>query len=349
MRFAQEISIFNPYAIADALIDMGTTITQTAEEIRLEAAATYATQTGLQTLSSRVSQTATAISFTLSKNGDRTAQLSMSYTKEDGSVIQLAAQSVQFTGLVTFTDLSGTGTTINGGNITTGTLSGDRINGGTITGSTISGGTLIAQGTAAGDVVIGNGQVHVPYLRFVKDGNDIGGILTDFTWDDNPSGKRLWTGHGLHVTAEEDEWFTCDTSARFTGNVYNSSGYVQFVSDRRKKNDIEVLKDGYNTIMNLVPVSFRLKEHPETKHHGFIAQMVQEIVKDDWGIVGEMPEGDSTTLTLSYTELIADLVGAVQTLDKRINQFDCLDTLGEIVELVHKQNERIAKLEAQHG
>lgn len=155
MRFAQEISIFNPHAIEMAVVALGTQITQTAEEIRLEAAQTlsnysttvqmnaaistkaneitsevsrtYATQSGVNqsvnTLSSRIAQTASAISFSLSKNGDRTAVLSMTYTKENGSTIRLAAQSIEFTGLVRFNDLSTSGsTTINGNNITTGTI-----------------------------------------------------------------------------------------------------------------------------------------------------------------------------------------------------------------------------------
>lgn len=159
MRFAQEISIFNPNAIEMAVVALGTQITQTAEEIRLEAAQTlsnysttvqmnaaistkadeiasevsqtYATQQGVNqsvtSLSSRIEQTATAISFTLSGGGTGTnankASLSMTYTKEDGSTIRLSSQTITFSGLVTFTDLSTSGsTTINGSNITTGTI-----------------------------------------------------------------------------------------------------------------------------------------------------------------------------------------------------------------------------------
>lgn len=75
-------------------------------------------------LSSRISQTASSISFSLSKNGEDTAVLSMTYTKEDGTVINLTSQQIQFSGLVEFTDLSGSGkSTINGDNITTGVIS----------------------------------------------------------------------------------------------------------------------------------------------------------------------------------------------------------------------------------
>lgn len=94
-------------------------------------------------LSSRIEQTLSSISFSLTKQGEDTAVLSMKYTKEDGSVITLSAQSIQFTGLVEFSDLSGNGTTtINGANIKTGHISCDRLNGGTINGQTIQGGTI---------------------------------------------------------------------------------------------------------------------------------------------------------------------------------------------------------------
>lgn len=135
MRFTQEISVFNPYAINDAVISLGTSIRQTAEEIRLEATALYASKTEL---TSTFSQTATSFAFTLSKNGDKTASLEMSYTKGDGSVISLEAQSIEFSSLVTFSNLSTSGeTTINGGNITANTISLDSING--------NGGTLTIQ------------------------------------------------------------------------------------------------------------------------------------------------------------------------------------------------------------
>lgn len=393
MRFAQEISIFNPHAIEMAVVALGTQITQTAEEIRLEAARTltnysttvqmnaaisakaneitsevsetYATNSSLNSLSSRIRQTATEISFTLSGGGTGTnakkASLSITYTKEDGSKINLSAQTITFDGLVAFTNLSGSNrgsTIINGENISTGkihdannntvfdlsagtltikkgsinlgsgkftvtdagalTATSGTIGGFTISNDSLSGGKLIATGgSTRGDVVIGGGQVHVPYLRFVKNGNDIGGILTDYTWDDNPSGMRLWTGHGLHVTAEGEEWFTCDTAARFTGGVWNNNTQMWFSSDRRIKEDIKPL-DGYKTIMGLNPVSFRYKESPDSKHHGFIAQEVQDIVRDDWNVVGT----DGNILYLSYTELIADLVATVQAQDKRIKALE---------------------------
>ncbi len=56
------------------------------------------------------------------------ANLKLSVTKEDGSVIEGKAQEIKFNGLVSFEDLSGNGTTqINGSNITTGSINANLI------------------------------------------------------------------------------------------------------------------------------------------------------------------------------------------------------------------------------
>lgn len=355
MRFAQEISIFNPYAIADALVGVDTKITQTANEIRLEAAATYATQTGLQTLSSRVSQTATAISFSLSKNGDRTAVLSMTYTKEDGSTINLAAQSIEFTGLVRFNDLSTSGSTsINGANIQTGTItankistagldasviktgtmSGDRISAGTITGTTISGGTLIATGTSTNDVTIGGGKIKVPWIEFyTQSGNFAASWTVDNSASNGNNGyHRLWCGYGIRLSGNASTWnwienpSVIDANTYFKAGVFDQYNNLQFTSDRRKKQNITYLDidEAAKRVMALRAARFVFKSAPEVIHHGFIAQDVQEVVNDGWGVVESYVDPDEQVerLSLKYTELIADLVATVQAQDKRIKALE---------------------------
>ena len=62
------------------------------------------------------------------ENKDTSANLKLSVTKEDGSVIEASAQEIKFNGLVSFEDLSGNGTTqINGSNITTGSINANLI------------------------------------------------------------------------------------------------------------------------------------------------------------------------------------------------------------------------------
>ena len=72
MRFAQEISIFNPFAIERAVIGLDTSITQTAREIELAADAKYAEKGSILDLSSRLSVMADQITseVTQRENGD---------------------------------------------------------------------------------------------------------------------------------------------------------------------------------------------------------------------------------------------------------------------------------------
>ena len=66
MRFAQEISIFNPYAIEKQVIALGTSITQTAREIEMRADEMYAEKGEVITLSSRISQMPHTITMSVS-------------------------------------------------------------------------------------------------------------------------------------------------------------------------------------------------------------------------------------------------------------------------------------------
>ena len=88
-------------------------------------------------------------------------------------------------------------------------------------------------------------------------------------------------------------------------------------SDRRKKKDIEKLDNEKATkfILSLKPCEFKMKED-DTKHHGFIAQEIKESMYDDWDL---HKENDGTQY-LSYTELIADMVATIQSLQKQINK-----------------------------
>ena len=53
--------------------------------------------------------------------------------------------------------------------------------------------------------------------------------------------------------------------------------------------------------------------------HGFIAQDIEILADDDWGIISKDRNGH---LSLAYTEIIADLVNTVQEQNKRINKLE---------------------------
>lgn len=67
MRFAQEISIFNPHAIEMAVVALGTRITQTAEEIRLEAAQTLSNYSTTVQMNAAISTKANEITSEVSQ------------------------------------------------------------------------------------------------------------------------------------------------------------------------------------------------------------------------------------------------------------------------------------------
>ncbi len=69
------------------------------------------------------------MTLTTSVNGKK-ATITLKATDKDGSSVNVDSDTINFTGLVSFTNLSTSGgTTINGGNITTGTISADYLSG----------------------------------------------------------------------------------------------------------------------------------------------------------------------------------------------------------------------------
>ena len=368
MKFSQEISIFKPPAIEYEVVSLGSRITQTASEIRLETAQTltnYSTTaemnsaillkadeitssvgTSIDALDSRISQTAKSISFTLSAAGDKKASLSMAYTKEDGSVINLAAQTVTIAGVVTFTDLSTSGrTTISGSNITTGTINAAQVNvtninasnitTGTLTGRTISGGEIIQTVSGARtdglpgnksngeEASIKNGVVKagelavkgsITTVSFVPEGGDGRGSYGIYCTGHFSTEGAIWTN---------GEIGEADIICR--GNAF-AQNFIQSSDRRLKENivDLEVDKS-CRFIYGLKPVSFDLKADPDNTKHGFIAQDVEELVEGNWDVVTEsdvvLIDGQKTK-ALNYTEIIADLVATVQSQNIRILELE---------------------------
>lgn len=101
-------------------------ITQTADAITAEVTRATGAEGGLSGRIAVLPATVT-ISTTAGSDG-RSATLTISSTPEGGGSVVTSADTITFNGLVTFTDLSTSGsTTINGANITTGTISADRI------------------------------------------------------------------------------------------------------------------------------------------------------------------------------------------------------------------------------
>lgn len=116
------------------------------------------------------------------------------------------------------------------------------------------------------------------------------------------------------VTSIQDMWRNT-----FHGEL---DGQVSETSDRRLKTQIEALetKKSIDFINQLKPVQYKFKKDLNTIHHGFIAQDVNQIV-DGWNVV-KKANNEEETLSLRYTEIIADLVVVVKDQNKRISELE---------------------------
>ena len=100
-------------------------------------------------------------------------------------------------------------------------------------------------------------------------------------------------------------------------------------SDRRLKTNIETIdRDrAVEFVLNLRPVVYEQIDALGNRHHGFIAQEIEEINPDSrWKLVSTMPatEGSEPNdlLSLNYVELIPDLVATIQSLNQRISDLE---------------------------
>ena len=115
-------------------------------------------------------------------------------------------------------------------------------------------------------------------------------------------------------------------NAVLSTNVNIVAPNISSGSDVRLKERIVPLSDAESEsiIYNLKPVKYRYKEDPKVMRHGFIAQDVEKLVHDDWGVVTEYAMALNTKdkgplyKYLNYTEFIADVVAVLQSQNNRI-------------------------------
>ena len=111
-----------------------------------------------------------------------------------------------------------------------------------------------------------------------------------------------------------------------SGKGISSYGWESY-SDKRLKHGIESLdrEKSAALIQSLRPCRF-IYNYDAAGHyrHGLIAQEVLTAVGDeDWAICSEYPDQDGKTYyALDKTELIADLIAAVQHLNDRVDALE---------------------------
>jgi hypothetical protein len=122
------------------------------------------------------------------------------------------------------------------------------------------------------------------------------------------NGTNPWP---LHLNREGGNVYFGD------GNIYHD-GSIIHSSDRTLKKDINPIDVGLEEVLKLKPVSFKWKKQPDgDKKFGFVAQDVQEVLKD---VVYKKEEGD--TLSISTMELIPVLVNSIQEQQTQIESLE---------------------------
>lgn len=145
------------------------------------------------------------------------------------------------------------------------------------------------------------------------------------------NGTRKLTFTSLHnLEPDMNNTISIGTSSsKQLKNVYAQNVYTNgtaVTSDRRMKEDIENLDSRHVEFFKaLHPVSFKYKDGGDRKHMGFVAQEVEEAVKEsgmtekDMAIVVTDSEG---TYALRYSELIALQTKMIQELMQKVEHLE---------------------------
>lgn len=227
-------------------------------------------------------------------------------------MVELLSENVKIEGIVKFTDLSRTGSTvINGANIKTGTVKADRIKGGTLTGTEISGGTItgttingakvngttITAGTITGNSYVGGVLDIADRLYADVNRTRIGDFFCSF--------NKAYHFQDIKYTFIVDTGeVTCESvTTTSTGETY---------SDARLKENIESveLETAESFLSKLRPVLYDRTDTGEPGI-GFIAQEVEELLEEyglEWALTGE----NRGYKTISYESFIPLITAAIQ-------------------------------------
>ena len=280
-------------------------------------------------------------------NGNTIASL----INQTATTIQISAAKINLTGYITATNLATAGqTTINGGNITTGTLSADRIYGGTINGSVVNVTNLNASNINAGSLSVGRLQVGTSLgdagkIYFGSDYISLyGNSTSDATLNLVSSGgtarvysrsiggqptismdRALYVDGGVYasggVIPRADNTYNLGFSSARWVDVWAVDGTIN-TSDMTDKKDIKKLENSSVAFIKaLKPVKFKWKKG-KREHLGFLAQEVKQAMDATIGDAGIFVDpsvgGEEGHQGLRYAEFISPIIDTLQNVLRRL-------------------------------
>ena len=279
-------------------VDMKSSIDMTATEIRSEVTEEITDVQGeISSLSSEISQKASSIYMGVT-NGEKTSSIRIQLLDENGNVLDEKTGNIEMTGMVTFTDLQGNGTTsINGANITTGTISSNRLDTSTINAGngSIAGWTITNDSLDSATSGMSNGHY---YAFYVKTGNTtpfyvtLSGDLICKTLLVN--GSPLITTDGTSGKQITISYIDGNQLVAVTANAMYIFDADRISSDKNMKTNIK------NTEINALDVIKKIKfkqfDWKETEQHEVIGVIAQEVEKIDKNLVSNVttPKGEQS-------------------------------------------------------
>lgn len=328
---------------------------EAAITVNANAIATKVSTTDLATTLTNYStttQTSDAIATrvaTTDYNGNTIASL----INQTATTVAISASKINLSGYVTVSNLTDGVTTIDGGNIRTGTINADRITAGYLSAGSIGGWSIGPTTISRSGITLGAGNITLlgqgtdgPSLNFNYGGGSTrfynyaqGWIAAQNSFrvdstlrviGDTTIDSDLVAGTGTFgytittfVRPSSNDLYDVGTSTYKYDDVYATNGTIQ-TSDLNAKTNIEDIANGVDLILNLRPVQFTYKDRVRT-HYGFIAQWVKDSMTTsniNDAAVYVAPEEEGGYQGLRYTELIAPMVQTIQHLEKRIKDLE---------------------------
>jgi len=130
------------------------------------------------------------------------------------------------------------------------------------------------------------------YVNIVPNAND----TLDLGSDAGDTGNNTEGG---------DRWFR----NAFISNIYHNNS-IQ-ISDERLKTDIKPIPSALGSILKVDTKMYRYKSHPNKIRFGVLAQQIQTLFSDEYGIVNER---DSGYLGVNYLDFIPLIIKSIQEL-----------------------------------
>lgn len=277
---------------------------------------------GIDSQISSIEQKIDNITLSVS-NGESSSVLTIS-----ANGVELDSATIRFSGMVTFEDLSGRGTTeINGANLITGTVTADNIQGRYVD-------LLDSSGDISGTISIEPASTSDEAIRFEAEGgmalDAMGGTLY------MESQGRIMLSPGTEVDCQADllpggdNRYALGYSRYRWTDVYAVNGTIQ-TSDANQKNSIEPLPAQYVSMLDqITPKRYKLNDGQSGRYHvGFIAQDVEAAMAaagiSDMEFAGWIKDIDAdgnAVYMLRYNEFIAILLAKIKKLEQKLTEME---------------------------